>query len=425
MDVDNFIAVSGNGSHENGVHQIDILNGSFEDAVNLNDNGTIESVAKELADASMPADSNGLIVSKELDVRDVSESKHSKLQKGICKANNGKPLSPKSGVAAWLKKSKDGKDMKKTVAASSGSLAADSRPKQPFALRSKNTLFNDRQVSGKNSKPAPTLTKDRPLKQVGKSDSPSSTANLAQPDGLVSSTIGDAKPQRLGTLPAYDFSFRCNERAEKRKEFYSKLEEKIHAKEEEKSTLQAKTKECQEAEIKMFRKSLTFKAIPLPTFYQEPPPPKAELKKIPTTRAKSPKLGRKNSPTIEAEGDSGRSFRSSRLSLDEKVSQNSPAKGLSPVRVKKPTRKSLPKLPSEKTNLSVERNEVASFETAISVEINESASKPTTVSHEMSEAASRSQGETVVPAAEPTETQPTVSCVPEGEEQAPSIALEN
>ncbi|KAK2979122.1 hypothetical protein RJ640_021125 [Escallonia rubra] len=425
MDVDNFIAVSGNGSRENGVHQIDIQNGSFEDDVNLNDNGTIESVAKELADASMPADSIGLIVSKELDVRDVSESKHSKLQKGICKANNGKPSSPKSGVAAWLKKSKDGKDMQKAVAASSGSLAADSRPKQPFALRSKNTLLNDRQVSGKNSKPAPTLTKDHPLKQVGKSDSPSSTANLAQPDGLVSSTTGDAKPQRLGTLPAYDFSFRCNERAEKRKEFYFKLEEKIHAKEEEKSTLQAKTKECQEAEIKMFRKSLAFKATPLPTFYQEPPPPKAELKKIPTTRAKSPKLGRKNSPTIESEGDSGRSFRSSRLSLDEKVSQNSPAKGPSPVRVKKPTRKSLPKLPSEKTNLSVERNDVASSETAISVEINESASKPTTVSHEMSEAASRGQVETVVPAAEPTETQPTISYVPEGEEQAPSIALEN
>ncbi|KAK8620141.1 hypothetical protein V6N13_066625 [Hibiscus sabdariffa] len=318
----------------------------------MDDTGTTEQ-AKEGSNDYV--ESNGLIVSEEGEVKDnLKQSKPHKIQG---KTNTEKPSGPKNVSPALVKKSKDGKIGKATLTApNGGSVAANSRMKQPLKSRSLNERqANVSQHPGKLDAAFSEGITEKPKLKPLKKGSP----KKAEGDTELSPTAADAKAHKIGTLPNYGFSFKCDERAEKRKEFYNKLEEKIHAMEVEKNNLQAKSKETQEAEIKMFRKTLNFKATPMPSFYQEPPPPKVELKKIPTTRAKSPKLGRRKSSTTpsDVDGNSNNGHRSGRLSLDENASQSTSAKVISPVHAKKPQRKSLPKLPSQKTTLSSAKNE--------------------------------------------------------------------
>lgn len=82
---------------------------------------------------------------------------------------------------------------------------------------------------------------------------------------------------------------------------------------------------------------------------------------IPTTRPKSPKLGRrKSSSPADAEASVTQNHPKGRLSLGDKVSHDKPAKASFPTHTQKPQRKSLPKLPSQKITLSKKTTHKAS-----------------------------------------------------------------
>ncbi|KAK9052214.1 hypothetical protein SSX86_028842 [Deinandra increscens subsp. villosa] len=129
------------------------------------------------------------------------------------------------------------------------------------------------------------------------------TVNRSKP------TVNPSKT-RIGQS-ATDFSFKTDQRAENRKEFYTKIAEKIQAKEVEINQVQAKTLEKLEAATKQFRKSLNFKAKPLPSFYNESSHGsdlhkvtlKSQKPSIVTLVSKTPNQSRPSSQAISARHD--------------------------------------------------------------------------------------------------------------------------
>ncbi|XP_024008521.1 protein WVD2-like 7 isoform X2 [Eutrema salsugineum] len=129
---------------------------------------------------------------------------------------------------------------------------------------------------------AKSQKESRPMKTVQSQPPTSNKTETPTPLARNRCKAGSYSGNVEMSARASGFRFKCSERAEKRKEFYMKLEEKIHAKKNETNQVQAKTQQMAEAEMKQFRKSLNFKATPMPSFYNTDTRPRSHNKTEPS-----------------------------------------------------------------------------------------------------------------------------------------------
>ncbi|KAJ6718880.1 PROTEIN WVD2-LIKE 7 [Salix purpurea] len=163
--------------------------------------------------------------------------------------------------------------------------------------------------------------------RVKKFESPPSRSKKVEPISHLRANrdkqvVHSIKPDTMPCAAA--FSFKSDERAERRKEFYMKLEEKLHEKEAEMNQIQAKTQEQKEAEIKKLRQRLNFKATPMPSFYSVAAPPSSNGNKASSSKTKPAKVRHRS--TSPGSGAAARSQLLSRTGNDQAVTANESVK---------------------------------------------------------------------------------------------------
>ncbi|MCL7031397.1 hypothetical protein MKW94_027043 [Papaver nudicaule] len=326
--------------NESGLKEV---KGDSEDLLNNNDSDSLNSSALELDDAastsnrsSQPKKHEGEGLKKIRTTAPRSQISFGKGQTSVSRIQ--KPnLTKSQSFTKQSVPSSSGSSHRRRVS-TGGSSSDIGNPKSRLSVARKSSSSDD--VANAST----SELSDQISKQIAR------LSLIRDDEDAVSTSSVTPRGSRRSSCP--EFTFRVVERAEKRKEFCLKLEEKNHAEELERKNMQARSKASQDAELKQLRKSMTFVASPMPSFYREPPPPKAELKKLPTTRAVSPKLGRHIKIAVSASGDCSNSgvveSPRSRPHLDRNSSTKTNFNRDSGTS-KGPSQKSLTKLPSKKS----------------------------------------------------------------------------
>ncbi|GLJ09520.1 hypothetical protein SUGI_0111030 [Cryptomeria japonica] len=266
---------------------------------------------------------NGTSISSKASSNGTSRTSKVRVSSGPSNSARGLPkvsAKPDSGVVITKEADVDATKRKKSVSltasinsgtdkrASTRKVLGDKKQASKAELNSSTVTITSKKEASANGVPKTaglrTPHKEQTRHQNDNLTAPKKKTEKKQPESKMGGDAARSTPAGSHKSPSANrlenkangviFSFKSDERAEKRKEFYMKLEEKMNAKEAEMNQIQAKTQEEMEAEIKQLRKRLTFKATPMPTFYQEASSTKSENKRVSQTSAKSQNPGKKS-----------------------------------------------------------------------------------------------------------------------------------